>query len=74
MVSNQLRLILEHLEAMRRDAHGLEYAPWKKEVDGLWKRIFEQIGMMNARPQQSSLEMIREDWTTYLTHYARERE
>ena len=55
---------------MQRDSHGLEYAPWKREVDGLWKGMFEHIGRMSPEPQQSSLQMIRELWTTYLTHYA----
>ena len=64
-----LELIQEHLEAMQRDVHGLEYAPWKREVDALWKRIFEHIGGMAEGPQKSSLERIREEWTTYLTHY-----
>ena len=54
---------------MQRDAHGLEYAHWKDEVDGLWKLTFAQIGHMSEGPQQSSLQMIREDWTMYLTHY-----
>jgi hypothetical protein len=54
---------------MQRDVHGLEYSSWKQEVDALWKRIFQQIGMMSAGPQQSSLQMIREPWTAYLTHY-----
>ena len=67
---NQTRLIQEHLEAMQRDVHGLEFPPWKREVDGLWKSIFEQIGRMNPSPQQSALGMIRELWTTYLKHYA----
>ncbi len=65
-----LREIQEHLEAMQRDLHGLEYDPWKLEVDGLWRRIFEQISLMAEAPQQSSLEMIQEDWTTYIRHYA----
>jgi hypothetical protein len=68
-VHNQLKLVQEHLEAMQRDVHGLEYPPWKGEVDAIWKRMFKQIGLMSAGPQQSSLEMIRETWTTYLTHY-----
>ena len=67
---NHLKLVHEHLEAMQRDSHGLEYAPWKQEVDGIWRRVFAQIGRMSAGPQQSSLQMIREVWTTYLTHYA----
>ena len=54
---------------MQRDVHGLEYAPWKREVEGLWKSIFEQISKMREGPQQSSLQMIREPWTTYLAHY-----
>ena len=29
-VSHYVKRIREHLEAMQRDAHGLEYAPWKK--------------------------------------------
>ena len=33
-VGNQTRMIEEHLEAMQRDSHGLEYARWKSEVDG----------------------------------------
>ena len=69
-VANQVELIREHLEAMQRDLHGLEYDPWKLEVDGLWRRIFEQISLMSEAPQQSSLEMIQEDWTTYISHYA----
>jgi hypothetical protein len=68
-VQGLLALIQEHLEAMRRDMHGLEYDPWKREVDALWKRIFEQIGRMADGPQESSLLSIREEWTTYLTHY-----
>ena len=69
-VLNQISLVEEHLEAMQRDVHGLEYGPWKREVDGLWKRIFEQIGRMSAGPQRSSLETIRELWTMYVKHYA----
>ena len=68
-VGNQAKMIREHLEAMQRDAHGLEYDPWKREVDALWKRTFEQINHMSSGPQQSSLESIRELWTTYITHY-----
>ena len=68
-VDNQARQIREHLEAMQRDAHGLEYAPWKKEVDALWKRTFEQINHMGEAPQQRALEAIRELWTRYITHY-----
>ncbi len=69
-VDNQTRLIREHLEGMQRDAHGLEYGPWKIEVDELWKRTFEQINRMSPLPQQRSLESIRELWTSYVTHYS----
>ena len=69
-VRNRLSQVEEHLEAMQRDSHGLEYGPWKQEVDGLWKGIFDQIGKMSPAPQQSSLETVRELWTMYLTHYA----
>jgi len=69
-VRNKLSLVEEHLEAMQRDSHGLEYGPWKQEVDALWKSIFDQIGKMRPAPQQSSLETVRELWTMYLTHYA----
>ena len=55
---------------MQRDVHGLEYQPWKNEVDALWKRVFDQISRMNAAPQQSALEVIRELWTMYVAHYA----
>ena len=69
MVGNQVQLVREHLEAMQRDAHGLEYDPWKGEVDALWRRIFEEINRMSSEPQSCSLESIRELWTTYITHY-----
>ena len=69
-VRNQVKRIREHLEAMQRDAHGLEYAPWKTEVDELWKATFEQINHMAEDPQKQSLEMIRELWTMYISHYA----
>ena len=69
VVGNHLRLIREHLEAMQRDMHGLEFEPWKREVDALWKRIFQQISHMKSGPQQSALESVRELWTTYITHY-----
>ncbi len=69
-VENRLNLIREHLESMQRDVHGLEYLPWKKEVDHLWKGIFEQINRMSEGPQISSLDLIRDDWTQYLQYYA----
>ena len=69
-VDNHLKLISEHLEAMQRDMHGLEYAPWKREVDAMWKRTFEEIGRMSPLPQQDALESIKEQWTMYITHYA----
>ena len=68
-VGNHVKLISEHLEAMRRDSHGLEYKPWKSEVDALWKRTFEQISRMSPGPQQSALDMVREEWMVYITHY-----
>ena len=70
IVKLQIKRIREHLEAMQRDAHGVEYAPWKNEVDNTWKTIFEQINAMSETPQQSALEMIREPWMMYLSHYA----
>ena len=69
-VQNLLRMIHEHLEAMQRDVHGLEFSAWKREVDALWKRIFGEIGRMSADLQQSSLKLVREPWTSYLTHHA----
>ena len=68
-VGNLIQLIHEHLEAMQRDAHGLEYDPWKREVDALWTRTFSQINRMRPGLQQGALETIREPWTTYITHY-----
>lgn len=68
-VANQINRIQEHLEAMRRDAHGLEYAPWKREVDDLWKRTFGQINQMNPEPQKTALEAIKELWVSYISHY-----
>ena len=68
-ITNNSNLIQEHLEAMQRDAHGLEYDPWKAEVDALWKKTFAEISCMSSGPQQASLESIREMWTTYITHY-----
>ena len=69
-VANQVKLIREHLEAMQRDSHGLEFDPWKREVDALWKAIFHQISLMRPDPQQRSLESVRELWTFYVAHYA----
>lgn len=66
----QIKRIREHLEAMQRDAHGVEYAPWKNEVDNIWKITFENINEMGETPQQNALEMIREPWMMYLSHYA----
>ena len=67
---NIVVLIQEHLEAMQRDVHGLEFAPWKREVDDMWKRMFHQINRMRPATQVAALEEIREPWTTYLTYYA----
>lgn len=68
-VGNQIRLIKEHLEAMQRDAHGLEYPRWKSEVDEIWKRIFTEINHMKPESQRHALDSIKELWTTYITHY-----
>ena len=69
LVSNSVVQVLEHLEAMQRDAHSPEYAHWKKEVDDIWKRIFEFINSMGEISQKESLETIRETWVSYITHY-----
>jgi len=66
----QIKRIHEHLEAMQRDAHGVEYAPWKNEVDNIWKTTCENINEMSEAPQKDALEMIREPWMMYLSHYA----
>ena len=50
MVDNHLRLIGEHLESMQRDVHGLEYMPWKREVDDLWKRSSSRSASWRSRP------------------------
>ena len=68
-VGNQVRMIKEHLEAMQRDAHGLEYEPWKAEVDNLWKGVFTNVNNMTPNVQPSALASIRELWVTYITHY-----
>tara|TARA_B100000745_G_scaffold281898_1_gene214866 strand:- start:131 stop:391 length:261 start_codon:yes stop_codon:yes gene_type:complete len=68
-VKNYIKLISEHLEAMQRDSHGLEYDPWKKEVDFLWKQIFSLVNLMNPSLQKTILDSIREPWTSYITHY-----
>lgn len=68
-VDNHVRLIKEHLEAMQRDSHGLEFAPWKREVDALWRSTFTQIDKMGAQTQRDVLEAVRDLWTSYVQHY-----
>ncbi len=68
-VGNKVRMIREHLEAMQRDAHGLEYAPWKVEVDELWKTVFININEMDPESQPAALESVKDLWMTYITHY-----
>ena len=69
-VGNKVRMIREHLEAMQRDAHGLEYAPWKTEVDELWKSLFAEVNELDPEIQPVALESIKDLWMTYITHYA----
>ena len=69
LVSNQTKLIQEHLEAMQRDTHGVEYTRWRREVDDLWKGVFENVNEMQPQPQMAALEEIRELWTMYVAHY-----
>ena len=69
-VGNKVRMIREHLEAMQRDAHGLEYAPWKTEVDELWKSLFAEVNELDPEIQPVALESVKELWMTYITHYA----
>lgn len=68
-VQNSQKRISEHLEAMQRDAHGIEFAPWQAEVEELWKGIFGVINLMSEQPQREALEAIRELWMNYITHY-----
>ncbi len=68
-VGNKVRMIREHLEAMQRDAHGLEYGPWKVEVDELWKEVFTSINGLDSEAQPAALESIKDLWMTYITHY-----
>ncbi len=69
LVRNQTKLIQEHLEAMQRDTHGVEYARWRREVDDIWKGVFENVNEMQPEPQMETLEEIRELWTMYVAHY-----
>ena len=68
-ILNNLNYVEEHLEAMQRDPHGLEFGPWKMEVEDLWKRTFEGISRMTEQPQKEALETVREVWVSYITHY-----
>ena len=68
-VENNVSQINEHLEAMQRDPHGLEFEPWKLEVDDIWKRTFGIINSMNEDVQRTALELIKDTWTNYITHY-----
>ena len=74
LVQNYVQFIAEHLEAMQRDVHGLEYRPWKKEVDLLWKKIFGEINKMRPETQSHCLDSVRELWTSYVAHYVSDRE
>ena len=69
VIQNKVAAIEEHLEGMQRDPHGHEYEPWKKEVDSLWKSIFEVINGMDEENQKVSLSCISEVWVSYITHY-----
>lgn len=69
LVFKSIDHIQEHLEAMQRDPHGLEYGPWKKEVDNIWKEVFSQINEMSEDPQKLVLEAMRDTWVSYITHY-----
>ena len=69
LVLNNVARIQEHLEAMQRDPHGLEYRPWKEEVDHVWKNVFEYINAMDENAQVSTLELIKETWVGYISHY-----
>ena len=68
-VANRVKLIREHLEAMQRDVHGLEYDPWKREVDAVWRKTFQGISLLKPGPQQVALQLVRESWTEYISHY-----
>ena len=69
-IENFIRRIEEHLEALQRDSHSPEYKPWKNEVDTIWKQIFEEISLMPEPSQMIILELIREPWTNYISHYS----
>ena len=68
-VANFICRIEEHIEALQRDAHSLEFKPWKNEVDSIWKQIFEEISLVSESSQIVILESIREPWTFYISHY-----
>ena len=68
-IGNKVRMIHEHLESMQRDVHGLEYSPWRTEVDEIWKDVFTSINNLDAESQPAALESIKDLWMTYITHY-----
>tara|TARA_B100000029_G_scaffold199773_1_gene198116 strand:+ start:6504 stop:6719 length:216 start_codon:yes stop_codon:yes gene_type:complete len=68
-VQNLLVLIEEHLIAMQRDSHSPEFDSWKSEVDYLWKRVFENISLMDNKNQEKNLQNIKPAWMDYITHY-----
>jgi|TARA_B110000263_G_C15001057_1_gene370509 plasmid replication initiation protein len=69
IILNKVAFVEEHLEAMQRDSHGIEYNSWKDEVDNLWKQIFMYIHKIEEQNQNIALEVIKESWVSYITHY-----
>ena len=69
LVFKNIDHIQEHLGAMQRDPHGLEYGPWKLEVDNIWKKIFSEINEMSEEAQKMVLDSMRDIWVSYITHY-----
>ena len=69
IVLNLLVLIEEHLISIQRDPHSPEFDSWKPEIDYLWKKIFENISLIQGRSQEKNLEIIKPVWMNYITHY-----
>lgn len=69
IILRKTALIQEHLESMQRDSFGIEFDAWKKEVDEIWKQIFQIITLLTDESQKIVLENIQDEWVSYITHY-----
>ena len=69
-IQAKISMIEFHIKSIQSDIDGRHFDDWNTEASQIWKDVFREISVMEDPERTQALELIREQWTDYLKHFA----